>query len=156
MPLKREFCPNLKQEEGPVFHDDDPWLFWFNASCTVIRFSSALMPSLVKAGLFLPILLRFSSRFPLAKKVSLGIKVLPQLILASLVVFVAAHALVFQLHFPSRHTQHSLRIVMVLVASMALTLLLDAILQWLDINHLETVLVKTSRGAGAHGCREKN
>lgn len=114
------------------FFNDDAWRFWFNASRSGIRFTSALMPPLVYAGLLLPILLCYPSQLPLAKKVNSGIIVLPQLILASFAVFFAAHALLFKLHLPSRYTQHTLRIVMVLAASIALTIILDAIFQWVE------------------------
>ena len=109
------------------FHDDDPWLFWFNASRSGIRLPSALMPPLVYAGLLLPLVLRYPSRFPLSKQVSGGIILLPQLLVASLAMFFAAHALLFKLHLPSRYTQHSLRIVLVTAAAIALTLILDAV-----------------------------
>jgi hypothetical protein len=109
------------------FNDDDPWEFWFNASRSGIRLPSALMPPLVYAGFLLPILLRYPSRFPLSKQVSNGVILLPQLIAASFAMFFAAHALLFKLHLPSRYTQHSLRIVMVTAAAVALTLLLDAV-----------------------------
>lgn len=111
------------------FNNGDPWEFWFNASRSGIRLPSALMPPLVYAGFLLPILLRYPSQFPLSKQVSGGIILLPQLILASLAMFFAAHALLFKLHLPSRYTQHSLRIVMVTAAAVALTLLLDAVFQ---------------------------
>lgn len=111
------------------FNDNDPWDFWFNASRSGIRLPSALMPPLVYAGFLLPILLRYPSRFPLSKQVSSGVILLPQLILASFVMFFAAHALLFKLHLPSRYTQHSLRIAMVTAAAVALTLLLDAVFQ---------------------------
>ncbi len=112
------------------FHDNDPWRFWFNAGRSGIRLPSALMPTLVYGGLLLPILLRFSSRFPLAKKVSSNVILLPQLILVSLAMFFAAHALLFKLHLPSRYTQHTLRIVLVVATGIALVILLDTIFQW--------------------------
>ncbi|HEY9597076.1 MAG TPA: hypothetical protein V6D33_05350, partial [Cyanophyceae cyanobacterium] len=124
--------PEFSAKGRSSFFNDDTWRFWFNASRSGIRFTSALMPPLVYAGLLLPILLRFSLSFPLAKKVNSKIIVLPQLILASFAVFFAAHALIFKLHLPSRYTQHTLRIVMVLAASLALTLILDAIFQWAE------------------------
>ena len=109
------------------FNDDDPWEFWFNASRSGIRLPSALMPPLVYSGFLLPILLRYPSRFPLSKQVSGGIILLPQLLVASLAMFFAAHAILFKLHLPSRYTQHSLRIVLVTAAAIALTLMLDAV-----------------------------
>lgn len=120
-----EFLP---QGRASFFNDTDPWEFWFNGNRSGIRLPSALMPPLVYAGFLLPILLRYPSRFPLSKRVSAGVIILPQLILASLAMFFAAHALLFKLHLPSRYTQHSLRIVMVTAAAIVLTLLLDAVL----------------------------
>lgn len=117
----------LLEGRASFFNDQNPWEFWFNASRSGIRLPSALMPPLVYAGFLLPILLRYPSRFPLSKRVSAGVIILPQLILASLAIFFAAHALLFKLHLPSRYTQHSLRIVMVTAAAIALTLLLDAV-----------------------------
>ncbi len=109
------------------FNDDDPWNFWFNASRSGIRLPSALMPPLVYAGLLLPILLLYPSRFALSRQVSGSIMLLPQLLVASLAMFFAAHALLFKLHLPSRYTQHSLRIVLVTAAAIAMTLMLDAV-----------------------------
>ena len=112
------------------FHDGDPWRFWFNANRTGIRVTSALMPPLVYGGLLLPFFLYFSRYFPLAQHINRKIVVLLQLTVSSLTVFFIAHALIFKLFLPSRYTQHSLRIVIVLAAGIALTLLLDAIFQW--------------------------
>ena len=122
-----EFFPGGR---ASFFNDSDSWNFWFNEARSGIRLPIALIPQLVYAGLLLPILLRYSSRFPLAKKISKGIILLPQLICASLVIFFTAHALLFKLHLPSRYTQHSFRIVMILAASLALTIILDTIFQW--------------------------
>ncbi|HEY9649238.1 MAG TPA: hypothetical protein V6C95_01145 [Coleofasciculaceae cyanobacterium] len=122
--------PEFSAKGRSSFFNDDTWRFWFNASRSGIRFTSALMPPLVYAGLLLPILLRFSLSFPLAKKINSNIIVLPQLILASFTVYFAAHALIFKLHLPSRYTQHTLRMVMVLAASIALTMMLDAMFCW--------------------------
>jgi hypothetical protein len=63
----------------------------------------------------------------LVTQLTSGIVLLPQLALASLGMFVAAHALLFKLHLPGRYTQHSLRILMALLSAIALSVLLDAI-----------------------------
>lgn len=118
-----EFAPGGRAS----FFNDNAWDFWFNATRSGIKLTSALMPPLVYAGFFLPIILRYKSQFPLSKHLSSGIKILPQLILASLAMFFAAHVLLFKLHLPSRYTQHSFRVVMVIAAAIALTLILDAI-----------------------------
>ncbi len=118
-----EFAPGGRAS----FFNDNAWDFWFNATRSGIKLTSALMPPLVYAGFLLPIILRYKSQFVLSKHISSGIKILPQLVLASLAMFFAAHALLFKLHLPSRYTQHSLRVVMVTAAAIALTLILDAI-----------------------------
>ncbi|AFZ32823.1 hypothetical protein Glo7428_4380 [Gloeocapsa sp. PCC 7428] len=120
-----EFLPGGRSS----FFINDAWEFWFNASRSGMRLTSALMPPLVYTGLLLPIMLRFPSQFPLATKIRPTIILLPQMILASLVMFFAAHALIFKLHLPSRYTQHSLRIILTTAAAIALTLLLDTLLQ---------------------------
>nr|WP_293133095.1 hypothetical protein [Okeania sp. SIO3I5] len=63
--------------------------------------------------------------FPLAKKITNKIILLPELALASTGVFLAAHLLLFRLHHPSRYSQHSLRIIMALAGGIAFTLIID-------------------------------
>jgi hypothetical protein len=87
-------------------------------------------PPQIFLGLSLPILLLFRSRFPLSRQVTDGVMLLFQIGVASLSLFVAAHALFPKLYFPGRYTQHSLRMVMAIAAGIALTILLDAIIAW--------------------------
>ncbi len=110
------------------FFINNPWKYWLSANHSGIRLS--LNPPLLGAGFLLPILLRYPSYFPLAKQVKSEAAVLLQILLASLGCFFAAHALLFKLYLPSRYTIHSLRILMGLAAGIALTIILDAILQW--------------------------
>ncbi|WP_210404671.1 hypothetical protein [Chroococcidiopsis sp. TS-821] len=120
-----EFLPGGRSS----FFINDAWEFWFNESRSGIRLTSALMPPLVYAGLLLPMMLCYPSLFPLTTKIRSNIILLPQMIVASLVMFFIAHALIFKLHLPSRYTQHSLRIVLTTAAAIALTLLLDTLLR---------------------------
>lgn len=106
------------------FFVTDPWAYWLHGR-SGIGLAAALTPPLIYTGLLLPILLKFPSRFPLTQQISSKIRLLPQLLLASGVMFFAAHALLFKLHLPSRYTQHSLRIVVALAAGITLTLILD-------------------------------
>jgi hypothetical protein len=130
----RELPEFVAGARASFFHDRDPWRFWFNASRSGIRLPSALMPQLVYAALLFPVITKFPARFPLTNKLNQAVIILPQLLVASLVMFFAAHALLFKLHLPSRYTQHSLRIVMMLAASLVLTIMLDAIFQWAGKN----------------------
>ena len=121
------------------FDDNDPWRFWFNGSRSGIRLPSTLMPPLVYAGFLLPILLRYPSLFPLAKHFRRN-TLLAQIVLASFGMFFAAHAMLFKLHLPSRYTQHTLRIVFVIAAAIALTLMLDAVFALVKDIHKEQLI----------------
>ncbi|MDY6783165.1 MAG: hypothetical protein SW833_11580 [Cyanobacteriota bacterium] len=82
-------------------------------------------------GLFLPLLGRFSSRFPLVKKINpRAVTLLPELIAVSTFWYLAAHALLFKLYLPSRFTEHSFRIVGPIAASITLIVVLEAILNF--------------------------
>jgi Na+/proline symporter len=103
--------------------------YWLTAGRSGIQLP--LDPPLLGLALLLPVLSRFPTRFPLVQQTrQLG--VLVQLTIAALLLFFAAHALLFKLHLPSRYTQHSLRIVMAIGAAIALAILLDAL--WRSAN----------------------
>jgi len=112
------------------------WLYWIVHPRTGLLPRPAILfrPELLLIGLFLPMALLFPSRFPLAKRMDPNIALLPQMLLASVGMFFAAHALLFRLHLPSRYTKYSFRIVMALAAGMALVLILDQVLRWAERN----------------------
>ncbi|MEQ9233717.1 hypothetical protein [Coleofasciculus sp. E2-BRE-01] len=117
------------------FFNDDPWNYWVCGKrsgmlptewCRLMaKYSILLVPPQVWVSFSLPFLLNYPSRFPLVKRVSGGIRLLPQMLLVSMGMFVAAHLFLFKLHLPNRYTEHSLRIVVALAAAVALTILLD-------------------------------
>ena len=123
----------FSQNGRTSFFLDNPWEFWFFGA------RSGLLPLewrdmndsyfllMFGIGLFLPFLQRYPVRFPLVKKITGKIFVLLQMVLASVGLFLAAHALLFELYLPNRYTQHSLRIFMALAGAIALTVLLDAL-----------------------------
>lgn len=88
-------------------------------------------PPTLWLGLLLPVLLRFGSKFPLVRYLTPNLRLLPQIILASIGMFIAAHLVLFKLHLPSRYTGHTFRIILPIAAGIALTLLLDGVLRWL-------------------------
>jgi hypothetical protein len=120
---------------------DDAATFWLKGR-SGLRLASALTPATNMLGLFLPILMCFPQRFPLVRRLTRGVTLLPQLLLASLVMFGAAHLLLFRLHLPSRYTQHSFRIVLSLAAGIVLVILLDAVWRWAKTNSTMTASVK--------------
>ncbi|WP_416670409.1 hypothetical protein [Egbenema bharatensis] len=80
-------------------------------------------------ALSLPVLLKFKPRFPLTQQITPQIRILPQTLIASVVLFFVAHALLFRLHLPNRYTEHSFRILLALAAGLVLAILLERLLQ---------------------------
>ena len=122
------------------FFYDDFGRYWLNGGRSGIQIP--FDPPLLAAGLLLPLLLQFPNRFPLTLQVRSTVKMLSDLTFSSLGLFLASHALLFQLHLPSRYTQHSLRVVMSLSAAIALVILLDATFQWVRSKTLILQLIK--------------
>lgn len=125
-----EFWPKGRM---PFFDDAHPLAFWFSGVHSSIGLD--LNPPAIASGFFLPLLMRYPSRFPLVKQLTRGVLVLPQLLLVSLCWFFAAHALLLKLFFPSRYMMHSLRMVLCIAAAIALSVLWDA--AWQGIGKLD-------------------
>ncbi len=104
------------------------WLSWIRSGI----FPSLWVPPLMLAGFLLPVLWRFSERLPLLQQVRPNVKVLVDVVLASLVWFTLAHILLFRLQLPSRYTQHSFRVVWAIAAAIALAALFDGFSRWLN------------------------
>ena len=97
------------------------------------KFFPIPIPPQILLGLSLPILWQFSSRFPLTKLVTKKVIILPQLAIASLTMFFIAHALVFKLHLPNRYTEHTSRMLIPIMAGIAITLIIDAVFEWAKV-----------------------
>ena len=95
---------------------------------------SLYTPVTLVFGFFLPWLLRSPKTFPLSKSVKQQVIVLPQLIMVAVGLFLAAHAVLFKLHLPSRYSGHSLRIVITLAAGIAITLILEALINQFEVS----------------------
>lgn len=122
----REFLPG-----GRIpFFELHPKSFWFTGKGTGMFSKSLFTPVTHCAGLLFPLLLPFSSAFPLVKQIKSGIWLLLQLLLASLTMFFLAHAVLFKLYVPNRYTSYSFRIIIVFMTAIVLTLIIDAALQW--------------------------
>jgi hypothetical protein len=121
-----EFLPGGRTQ----FFHENPWKFWLNGQRSGVLPQSLFIPVTLYVGLLLPVVRRFRSKFPLAGQLTSGITLLPQIVLSSLVMFFVAHALLFELHVPSRYTGLSLRIIMALAAGIVLIVMLDAVFHW--------------------------
>jgi hypothetical protein len=116
------------------FFWDDPLRYWLVAE------RSGLFPNFrpwfLAIGAFLPLLLlwarRHPAQFPLIRQVSSKTVVLIRVAIVAIVLFFAAHALLFTLYLPSRYTEYTLRFVLVFATAIAVTLLLQAVWHGLE------------------------
>ena len=83
-----------------------------------------VFPSIIWAGFGLP----WVRRIKLVQDA-----ILEQVLLASLVMYGLAHLLLLKLHFPSRYTYHTLRVVLSVAAGIMLTRLLEMGWRWLQV-----------------------
>ena len=93
-------------------------------------FLALIAPPQLLLGLLLPIILKFKSHFLLTKELKDEVKLLLQTVIASLIMFFTAHALAFKLHWPSRYTHHTFRMVLAVAAAISMILILDATFRW--------------------------
>ena len=84
------------------------------------------------AAFLWPLLRRFPNQFPLLKEVPRGARPLSQIAGAALLLFVAAHVLLFRLYLPNRYTQPTVRVLLILAAAGVMLALLDAALLWAE------------------------
>ncbi|MBD2104797.1 hypothetical protein [Leptolyngbya sp. FACHB-261] len=125
---KAKLMPEFAANGRIRFFSDNPWFFWLEGQHSGLRLT--FTPALYAASFLLPILLRYPERFPLVRQLRPALVILPQLVLASVAIFLLAHATLFKLFLPSRYTQHSFKILMAVAAGIALTVLLHALLTW--------------------------
>jgi len=85
-------------------------------------------PTVVLLGLILPVLP--ASRFPLLARMQPQIRLLYDLMVASLGLFGLAHLVLLRLHFPNRYTYHSWRFVLSIAAAIVLVALLERFGHW--------------------------
>ncbi|GAB1543601.1 hypothetical protein NUACC21_62760 [Scytonema sp. NUACC21] len=117
-------------ETGRIpFFDDNPFQFW------LLGQHSGLLPNILEhplssIGLLLPILLRYPKRFPLVKQITSNIKLLPKIALVSLGMFFAAHFTLYKLFAPARYTRYTIKFVIILAASIAIAVMLDAVFRF--------------------------
>ncbi len=111
-----------------AFFQDNLWDFFILGQRSGLLPKHLFRPTLMMAGLSLPLLLLYSKQFPLLQKIKPKFQIFSQVLLASVSLFFAAHLLLFKLHLPSRYTNYSFRICLAIAAGIVLCLLLDAVL----------------------------
>lgn len=139
------------------FFSNNPWYFFFLGSRSGLLDVGFVRPATLTLGILLPILVQYPNSFPLVKSLSPQIKVLTKIFLASIVMFIVAHLLLFNLHLPSRYTEHSFRILLSVSAGMVLTIVLDAILRT-DFYHpkLKSLILGQGRFSDSRVKRNNN
>lgn len=102
-----------------------------------------LFPTIVWSGLVLPWLL--NKKIPISQLTTKNIKILIQVTIASLSMFILAHLLLPKLHLPSRYTYHTLQFVLAISSGIVLTIYLNSSWQWLknkqQFNLLEKIKI---------------
>jgi hypothetical protein len=124
--LQPEFLPGGRTR----FFHENLWEYWLYGKRSGVLPQLEMAP-LVLAGLTLPLLLRWRDRFPLSRQVNQQMRLLACSLVASIGMFLLAHALLFKLHLPSRYTMHSLVMVLPIAAGMALVILSERVNAWL-------------------------
>jgi hypothetical protein len=107
-----------------------PWRALFKGSGGL---SLPYFPTVVLLGLGLPFL--SARRFPWRDRLQPSSRILVDLVIASLGLFIGAHLLLLRLHFPNRYTYHTWRFVLPVATAIALTLLLERGWHWLHQRH---------------------
>ena len=126
-PSEAKTLPEFWGNGRSGFFLDNLWSFFLIGQRSGLLNVGLVRPATLTLALLLPILLRFPGRFPLIRQIQPNIKILPEILLVSVGMFIAAHALLFKLHLPSRYTEHSWRIIFAIASGIVLTVLLDAI-----------------------------
>ncbi|MEH2038697.1 hypothetical protein [Nostoc sp.] len=121
--------------------------YWFDGRDS--GFFALISPAQLLFGLLLPIILKFQSHFLLTKQLKDEVKLLLQIVIASLIMFFTSHALAFKLHWPSRYTHHTFKIVLALAAAISITLILDATFRWSRQNGRQILILGTITILGA-------
>ena len=123
-----EFAPTGRN----AFFRANPKDYWLTGRGSGMFPKSLFTPITHCAALLFPLLLILRSTFPLTKRIQSNIWILIQLFLASLAMFLAAHATLFKLYQPGRYTAYSLRFIVVFLSAITLTLLIDGVGTWAE------------------------
>ena len=119
--------PDFWPQGRHAFFNDRPIQFWFMGELSGLL--PPLLPPLIWLGLLLPWFVNNPGRFPLGDRITRNVYLLLEILMASVGLFLAAHAVLFRLYLPSRYMEHSCRIVFAIATGLIITLILDAALQ---------------------------
>lgn len=89
-----------------------------------------LIPITLPVGLFLPMLLALPIKSGIRTRIKPAIYLLLKVLIVSCGLFLLAHLVLFQLHLPSRYTNHTIRMILAIAAGLTWTLLWE---DWLRL-----------------------
>lgn len=118
--------PEYQANGRTPFFDDNFWNLWLISNRGL---SPPFYPPIIWFSVFLPLAL--GSRSPLVKQATPNLRILWDILFPALGLFLLAHIVLLKLYYPSRYTQHSLRVAMAIAAGIVITILLDNGWQWL-------------------------
>jgi hypothetical protein len=123
--------PEFQENGRGKFFTDDGIEYWFLGIRSGMIPRGLFTPVTLCFGLFLPILAKFSRRFPLVKQIKNSAFFL-QLLFVSLSLFFLAHLFLFYLFLPNRYTSHSFYLLIAVSTGITLTVIIDALLRWVE------------------------
>jgi hypothetical protein len=119
-----EFLPGGRTS----FYTDDPWEFWVTGVRSgVLPWEGTLHGAILVLALLWPLLAWARGHGQPSTPGRQGTGLLLRVVVGSLVLFLLAHAVVFELYEPNTYTQYSLRIVVAIAAALSLTWLWKAV-----------------------------
>lgn len=122
-----EFLPNGRSN----FFTDNPLEFWLFGERSGVLPQEWPYTLAFSFGCLIPLLKKYPQRFPLVSKIKDSLGIFLPIILASILMFILAHLLLFKLHLPSRYTQHTIRLTLALADGIVIAVLLDSFLKWI-------------------------
>lgn len=128
-PAEARLLPEFQPDGRSAFFHPNPWRYWLGGRSGFFP-SAALTPATLAAAFLLPPLSIWRGRIPLLQALSRHWAIVPQLMLASVGLFGAAHLLLFRLHLPNRYSGYSARLILSWSAAIALFALLDLVVRW--------------------------
>ena len=126
-----KLLPEFLEGGRSAFFLNNSFAFWLYGERSGILPREWQYVLLFSFGCLLPLLRLYPLSFPLAQKLNGKAIVLLHVLIASLMLFFGAHLVLFQLHLPSRYTQHSLRILIALANGIFITIILDSASKWI-------------------------
>ncbi|NEQ44179.1 MAG: hypothetical protein F6K00_11740 [Leptolyngbya sp. SIOISBB] len=128
-PAVARTMPEFQPGGRSAYFINNPIKFWFGDRSGIIP-TPIFTPPTMAFSLLFP-WLWWRSHSPWIKLIRNRAAILQQMVVASFLLFFAAHITLYTLYLPSRYTHHTIRILFALTASFAIWIVLDNLLQFI-------------------------